>query len=270
MKCLVVSLFLVIEVALGAFERSAGGASVIGMGGVTVALPGNEWAALTNPAALQLIEHRLAALSYTPQQFGLPELVRASVSFVQPTEIGTVAVSAIRFGSTLYREVTLAASYAHTLADRFHAGVTLNYQSLSIQNYGSDAAIACDVGFVARIVDGIHWGFSALNVNAATIGREKERLPQTYQTGVSYQPAGDVTFTADIVKDIRFPAELHVGVGYDVLEFIQIRAGSATEPSSLHAGLGIRYSVVQLDYALASHQVLGLTHHLSLVLDLGD
>ncbi|MFN0157895.1 MAG: hypothetical protein ACKVRP_07470 [Bacteroidota bacterium] len=270
MKNLVIALLFTVHVSYAAFERWNSGADVLAMGGASVAVPGSGWAMFSNPALLQLADSRLLSLAYTPQPFGMKELARGSLAFIQPTEMGAFGVSAVRFGFELYREITLSASYAHTLADRFHLGVTFNYHTLTIQNYGSDAAFAFDVGFLTEIVENVQWGFSALNVNAARISQEKERLPQLYATGISYQPASDITLAADIVKDIRFPAELRIGVGYQLHEYVQLRAGSATEPATLNAGLGIRYSLLQLDYAITNHHDLGMTHQFSLTLNLGE
>jgi hypothetical protein len=91
-----------------------------------------------------------------------------------------------------------------------------------------------------------------------------------YSTGIAFQPVRDAAITASVVKDIRFPAELHLGVEYTFVEMVALRAGTTSDPNTLNAGVGVSYSFAQIDYALSSHSELGMTHQFSLSLTLGD
>ena len=164
----------------------------------------------------------------------------------------------------------LQLSYAGDIGDVFSIGGTVHYYHLSIERYGSAQTFGVDLGLLARLSDQIQWGFAAFNVNAPTIGRAKEELPQVYVTGLAYSPVPAGAITVDIEKDIRFPAELHLGVEYKLLDLVALRAGTTSDPSVLSAGLGIHYSFVQLDYAFTDHAELGATHQVSLSLYLGD
>ncbi|MEK7249604.1 MAG: hypothetical protein AAB209_04195, partial [Bacteroidota bacterium] len=139
---------------------------------------------------------------------------------------------------------------------------------LSIQNYGSASTIGIDVGVLVDISDEVRWGFAAFNLNAPTIGAAKEKLPQVFSTGVTYNPIQEAIIAASIVKDIRYPTELHIGVEYSLMEMIALRAGTTSDPNTLNAGVGIHYSFVQVDYAFSSHSELGMTHQFSLSLKL--
>jgi hypothetical protein len=240
------------------------------MGGASVAEPQNLWAAFSNPASLASLDQRSLSLFYSPQTFGLKELARGSLTFVEPTPIGFFAFSGSRFGFELYREATASVSYGRSLSDLFQLGASFNLYSLSIQNYGSAAAFGLDVGMLIHIASDVHWGFAALNVNAPTIGSAKERLPQVFSTGFSYNPIPEATIGADLVKDIRYPTELHVGIEYTLLETVNLRGGVSGEPSTLDAGVGIHYTFFQLDYAFSEHPDLGMSHQFSLSLLLGD
>jgi hypothetical protein len=155
-----------------------------------------------------------------------------------------------------------------TFGDGFSAGCTLNYFSLAIQNYGSGGTFGVDVGFLVEFSRSVQWGFSASNINTPTIGASKEALPQVYATGVHFRPTDDASLGADIVKDIRYPAELHVGIAYTIVGVLEIRGGTATEPSLYTAGTGVHYKFLRLDYAFSMHQNLGATHSFSLSITL--
>jgi hypothetical protein len=189
---------------------------------------------------------------------------------VLPTSEGTFGFGASRFGFELYKEVRAAISFARALSDDLKGGITVNYYNLSIQNYGSASTFGIDVGLLVDIVDNVQWGFVALNVNAPAIGAAKEKLPQVFATGVAYTPFKGAGVYTSVSKDLRYPVEVQVGVEYEFVEMIAIRAGTSSEPSTLNAGMGIHYSFARLDYAFTSHTELGITHQFSLSLNVGD
>ncbi len=270
MKSVLVLLILVgWQIGWSAFERMPQGGKAISMGGASVALWQNPWAAFSNPGALVSVGDRTVSLFYSPQPFGLKELASGSFSFLEPMQIGTFALSGTRFGFELYREVTLTASYSRMFEEIFACGVNVNYYSLSIQNYGSASAIGIDVGLLITISDELQWGCAASNLNAPRIGAAKEKLPQGFSTGVCYRPTPNATLVADIFKDIRYETELHIGIEYSVLDLVDIRGGTAGGPSTLTAGVGIHYSLLELDYAFTNHPDLGMTHQASLSIRLG-
>ncbi len=256
------------QTTFAAFERTTQGGRAVAMGGSLVALSGNEWSAFTNPATLMTIGERTVSLFYAPQPFELKELSHGAASYVEPTSIGSFALSASRFGFELYKETRIALSYCDEVGGVVKGGINLDYYSLSIQNYGSASTIGIDVGVLVDISDEVRWGFAAFNLNAPTIGAAKEKLPQVFSTGVTYNPIQEAIIAASIVKDIRYPTELHIGVEYSLMEMIALRAGTTSDPNTLNAGVGIHYSFVQVDYAFSSHSELGMTHQFSLSLKL--
>ena len=197
------------------------------------------------------------------------QLAHGSFTYVEPTSIGAFALSGSRFGFDLYREVDLQFSYGRDINDLFSVGGSVHYYHLSIERYGSASTLGVDVGMVARFTDQVQWGFTAFNVNGPAIGTARERLPQVFATGLAYLPIPEDMLVADLEKDIRYPVELHAGVQYSLLDLIALRVGTMSEPSVLSAGLGIHYSLIQLDYAFTNHVDLGPTHQVSLSVFLG-
>jgi hypothetical protein len=258
------------DIMVAAFEQGNQGSRSAAMGNSLVAVSGEEWSAFVNPAVLKTISERTVSLFYAPQPFELKELARAAASFVEPTGIGTFGLSASRYGFELYRETRIALSYAGDLATIVKGGVTINYYSLSIRNYGSASTFGVDLGLLVDVSDNIHWGFAASNLNAPTIGTAKEKLPQIFSTGISFNPIAEGTIAVSVVKDIRYSAEVHVGIEYAMMEMVALRAGTTSDPNTLNAGVGIWYSFAEFDYAFSSHSELGMTHQFSLSLKLGE
>ena len=261
---------LMADNALGAFERMPQGGRPTALGGATLSLPRDSWAAFSNPGLLPTVDERFLSVFYVPQQFGLKELARGSFSYVEPTSLGTFSLSGQRFGFELYREVTVSASFGRSISDAVHVGLNLTYNSLSIQNYGSAGTVGLDLGALIQITDQVWWGVAAFNVNAPTIGQAKERLPQVFASGLTYAPISDGRISVALMKDVRFPTELKLGVEYTIISGVDLRGGMSGEPSTLNAGLGLRYGFVQLDYAFSEHSDLGAGHQISISFALGD
>lgn len=255
--------------AFAAFERIASGARGAAMGGSLVALAGNEWCAFVNPAALRTIEQRTLSLFYAPQPFEMKELAFGAAAYVEPTSIGSFGLAATRWGFELYNETRLALSFAEEFVSGFYAGVNISYNALSIRNYGSASTLGVDVGLLMDVSESVRWGFGALNINAPTIGAAKEKLPQVFSTGVAFTPMPGASITASVMKDVRYPVELRIGLEYTLIEVLALRAGSTSDPNTLNAGLGVRVGFADFDYAFSSHSALGMTHQFSISLRLG-
>lgn len=263
-------IFLISGNVFAAFEKRAQGSPLMIFGGGLVASAETPWSAFANPAGLNTISHRLLAVSYTPQPFGLKELAHGSFAYTEPTSIGVFALSGSRTGSDLYREATITVSFATAVANGFSTGVNINYYSLAIENYGSASSFGVDIGGLLSIADDVRWGFSALNLNAPAIGESKESLPQVFSTSVCYEPFDAGNVSVNVVKDVRYPMEFIVGMEYSVIESVTLRTGASLEPSLFNAGLGLAFSFVKLDYGFSSHTELGLTHQASLTIILDE
>jgi len=271
MKCLIlVMAFCICFRAEAAFEKSARGSAETSLGGASAALAENPWSGLSNPATLLTLTHRTVSASLVPRMFGLKELEHVAFIYVEPTSIGLFALSGSRFGFALYREIVVGVSYSARVSEKLVVGVTSNCFSLSIERYGSDRTIGIDAGAVVELALDLRWGFAAHNLNRPVAGRLSEKLPQVLITGVEYRPVERMLIAADMVKDIRYPVELHLGVQYEVLDALHLRSGTSLEPSLVTGGFGLLYPPIELDYAFSLHAVLGITHQMSVTISLED
>ncbi len=264
MKTLLIIMVALPQALWGAFEPSAQGGRAAGMQGAMVACTNDPWAAFHNPALLATVTEPSLCLAFSPALFGLKEITRISFSGVEPTTVGTFALSGSRFGFALYRELSAGLSYGTMLGESMAIGGSLFSEHLGIRNYGSAWTVVADLGAAFRINPWLTWGISVRNVSASTIGDASESLPEIMSTGFSSHPVREATISMDLVKDLRYPLEIRAGMEYVLLGLLSLRAGMATEPSCYSAGAGIRAGVVQLDYALGVHPVLGLSHQFSL------
>lgn len=264
MRYIVLTLLIIVLNVSGfsAFEQNEAGARPYALGGAYVAIADNAWAIFYNPAGFARLSHNEISVFYLPQQFGLKELSTTAIAGNYYSNAGTFGFGVRRFGFNLYNEITASLSYASMFLG-VCAGVNLNYYSLTISNYGSDAAIGVDVGIIFPLVRGLDFGICAKNLNMPTIGKGREKLPQIFSTGVSYSPVENLVVGADYRKEIAFEGSQRFGVEYKVFEFASLRVGAANNPPTYTAGIGVEYEFIQIDYSFFKHQELGISHTFS-------
>ena len=90
-----------------------------------------------------------------------------------------------------------------------------------------------------------------------------------FATGLSYDLINTLSLNLGVNKDIRYKPSVKFGIEYDIIKYLSLRTGFQNEPSKYSAGIGINYSIVNLDYALVTHQDLGITHQAGIILCFG-
>lgn len=245
------------------FELKGNSARIQAMGQAFIGLANTSDAIFINCSGLAQLTYPAFSVFYT-KPFGMKELSYGSFSAALPTNIGTFATGLISFGNELYSEQSLLLSINRAVNQNCFYGCNLHYMKLQISGYGSDFALGIDIGLLAKISSRVSWGFFTTNMNRARLGQNYEPLPQTLGTGISVCPTNDLVFNVDIYKDSLFPVEFRCGVEYRLLNRIALRSGFSTEPSQFCAGFGLLFSRIEIDYAVTTHQTLGLSHHFSL------
>ncbi|MBP9120932.1 MAG: hypothetical protein KBF59_08700, partial [Ignavibacterium sp.] len=112
-------------------------------------------------------------------------------------------------------------------------------------------------------------GFSIQNINRASFGDDDDQIPMIFNTGLSYDVADELTLNFAVDKDIKYKASFQFGINYDIIEYLSLRTGFSNEPSKYSAGIGINYSMFSLDYAMYTHNDLGLTHQAGIIISFG-
>jgi hypothetical protein len=122
---------------------------------------------------------------------------------------------------------------------------------------------------MAYITDFLKWGFFAKNFTGSKIGESKEKLAQVYRTGFTFQPRNDFNLILEIEKDVRHPLSFRSGLEYSVNDYVDLRAGVGTKPTSFSGGISINYNLFQIEYAIYNYQNLGITNQGSVSVNFG-
>jgi hypothetical protein len=254
--------FILVQIAVGGFERTEVGARAAGFANAFSGLANDVTGISFNPAGIADIKHIQGAFFYSPQPFGLSELALGSVNVAVPLNIGVVGVSLRCYGFDLYREISGTISFSRIVAD-IQVGLNLHYDALRIKNYGSEGTFGIDAGFIIPLQKNLHCGLAVHNLNAPTVGSRRESLPRVFTSGFAYSPISNLTLLLDIQKEISFLPSTRFGFEYWMFNAIAFRAGVSEKPTQFSTGIGVRYRLIQFDYAVSVHQELGWTHSFS-------
>ncbi|MGD8307169.1 MAG: hypothetical protein PVF17_10985, partial [Ignavibacteria bacterium] len=245
------------------------GARQVSLSHSDVALSSDVFSVFNNPAGLSQMNWREIGIYYSPAPFGLTELANGYVAYNEPFSFGTIAVGGMTFGYDLYRESKILLAYSYNFQNKFFAGITINYHTISIQNYGSTGVFYLNLGGLTYITDKIRWGFLISNLNRASIGNEDNQIPMIFKTGLSFDIINSLNVNLAIEKDISYKPSGHLGIEYNIIDQLSLRFGYQNNPSLYSAGIGINFSIINLDYAMFNHNELGFTHQAGLIISFG-
>ncbi len=270
MKRLILILFFLSSgFAAAQFENTDVGARQTGMNGAFTSLADNSTAIFYNPAGLGQMKNREFSLFYNPAPYGLTDLSTAALTYAEPSKYGTFGAAFKTYGFDLYRENNFIVSYGNNYKNRIFYGLNLNLYNLNIQNYGSATSFGVDIGAMAYLAKFLQWGFFGKNITGSKIGASKEEIAQVYRTGFTYQPLDYFRFVAEIEKDIKYPVSVIGGIEYNIIDFLDLRAGVGSQPTNFSAGIGINYGLFSFDYSMRKTEDLGFTHLGSITVNFG-
>jgi hypothetical protein len=252
-------LFLCVETAHAGFERIAQPPKVSARG-LSSLFSGDVESLSLNPSTIASLQSLYVSVFVSPSPFDLPQLSNGGVYAAAPLKPCNAGIALASAGFSLYRELTATLTLAKAIEGGFFIGCNINFNHLAIANYGSASTVGIDLAGSAQLADDVRWGFSLLNINRPTIGDLRDELPQMYLTGVTCELLSTASVSLALVKDVRFPTSVRMGVEFSPYEIVDVRFGMSNEPSRYFCGVGIHYLSVSLDYAVATHLELGLTH----------
>ena len=224
------------------------------------------WSYHNNPGALGAIEKLSVGVSYE-NRFLLKELQSQGFSVAIPLKVGVVSVGGHMYGYNQFRSYKAGLGYSLMLAEKFYAGVQLNYQGLQLsQNYGSANSMTAEAGIYGKITDNWNIGIAIFNVGRSKLSDyQDDRFSTLMRIGTSYTFSKKVLLACEFEKDLDNPIRFRTGLEYQLIENFFVRGGFATAPVELTLGFGYKFKQVQLALGSAYHQILGWSPHFSIV-----
>lgn len=264
-----ITIIIIYLLTFSAYSQYNPGAKQISLSNSDVALSNDVFSIFNNPAGLSQMNWREVGIYYSPAPFGLTELSNGFIAYHEPTDIGSFSLGGMTYGFDLFRETRIALGYSYNYNNKFFFGTTINYQTVSIKNYGNNGVLYLNLGGLAYIANDLRLGFYLHNINRASYSNTENQIPVVINAGISYDVIDELSLNFAVDKDIKYKASFQFGINYDIVEYISLRTGFSNEPSRFSAGIGINYLNYSFDYAIFNHNDLGFTHQAGIIVSFG-
>ena len=251
----------------GAFEKKEVGASSFAIGNAAVGIDQYLFALYYNPAALSDDIKFQTAFSYQ-NYFGLGDLnaVDLTINFKMGGHPFSFAIN--RFGNQRYQEIQLTAASRYEIVENCAIGISVQSYILFIRHYGQAVAWGINFSALYKLLPDLSIGALVTNLNQPVISEIREKLPQTMSLGFCYYPILDLMISFEFFQDLRYDQEYRAGCSYNLLSFLSIRAGIEDQINIYSYGVGININWLEFDYTLRNHPVLGISHIITLSIEL--
>ncbi|MFH1784755.1 MAG: type IX secretion system membrane protein PorP/SprF [bacterium] len=254
----------------GAFKDSGWGTRPAGMGGAFVAIADDANSPMWNPAGISQIDWHEGSFMYAKLYTGLDNVDMGLnyLSYAQPvSNIGHFGINWANFTTaSLYKEDTIAITYARKISDIVAAGINIKYLSnqYTLDSYAKDdpvfsdakgkSVVTVDLGVLVKATKKLNAGLSIKNLTQPDIGlKSKDVVPMETKAGVSYKVNDKVLTALDVTsRDDDF--NVHIGgESWFADDVIGIRAGGNMKELSF--GFSVMPKLVdtadfQIDYSL--------------------
>jgi hypothetical protein len=226
----------------------------------------NVFAAYNNQAALGFMDKTVAAIDYQ-NRFLVSDLHLASAVFAMPIPYaGTMGISFCSFGTSPYNELRMGIALGKRLSEHISIGAQIDYNQITIAEYGSTGAITAEAGILAHPLNNLWVGAHVYNFTYSRFfsSQYREQLPVIFNLGLGYQ----IITTTSLFVQSEFRsgqnARLKAGIEHFLLPAFAVRIGTTLKPLELFAGVGYTYRSLVIDFAFAHHEMLGYSPQLSL------
>jgi hypothetical protein len=264
MKWVKFLLFLTLVKGLFAQGWQPMGSRSMALGNASVTI-NDVWAYHHNPAALIGIKKLAFGVSYE-NRFLLRELQSQGFVVAYPLKRGVISVGAQTFGYTNFRTYRSGFGYAMALTDNLSVGVQMNYHLVRLpQAYGRHQTVTAEMGFMAKITENWHLGFSVLNLTRNKLSYyQEDRYSSLLRLGTRYNVSNKVIFLGEVEKNVDYPIRFKSGIEYSPAENVYFRGGFGTAPIEFSFGFGYHWKgIYKLDVGSAYQQIIGWSPNLS-------
>ncbi|WPP51411.1 hypothetical protein [Catalinimonas niigatensis] len=239
------------------------GAEAAGLGHTTVTLKGR-MSVFGNAAGLSTVRNKEILAGYDSRYGFLEGLSTISAAYLHPFNKATLALSLSRFGDDLFSQHKLSLSYGHQI-DHFSIGMRVSQHQYHMEGTDTRFATVVDMGGIAQILPKLSFGMSISNLNQAVVSHETgEKIPTVLSTGFCFRPDEKLQTLMEVSYALEERPLLKAGIAYQAVKNLTFRSGANTSRTGqFFLGLGLAHSIVEVDYALETHNVLGISQQLN-------
>jgi len=247
--------------------RLSAGARQVGLAYATVSATGF-WASFHNQAALAEM-HKWSAGLNQDNRFGLSELSNKTFGLIIPSgKRGALGMVYSYYGYSEYNRHTMGLSYGMKLAEKLSAGVQTDLYATRIAgDYRNRYDLTFEGGLQYKPVDKLILGVHVYNPVSTEISERD--IPLVIRFGASYHFASSFMLISEFETSDQTANNLRVAFEYEFIGNIFVRGGFMSNPLGYAFGAGYSGRIFQANLGFITHENLGLTPSLSLVIFIG-
>ena len=245
------------------------GAREVSLGNASVALI-STFSVFHNEAALARIKRVSAAIDYC-QPFLIEEYSEKALAVVVPTSLSNFALGIQQKGLPDYHETRLSIAMARNFGEKFSAGLQFDYFMIDFPEQGrSRGTFFIEFGILYQPKPNVIIGLHIFNPSNASIESLNFifRLPVIASAGIVFKPSDHLLITNAWEYSDNNQLNISLGVEYQVSDYFFLRCGLSGEPVRHSVGIGYKWNVFTIDFAMVHHQTLGYTPSFSLILNM--
>ena len=223
----------------------------------------NAWSIFNNPAGLTGNQVTVGVFGYQTI-FNFAPFNTVSAAVTTPTQYGTIAIGAYRFGDDIFSSQMGSLGFAKIIGI-MSLGIKANYLQYNIQNFGRRSVFVAEMGGLATLTNNLRFGMHIYNFTQSIIIEESgEKLPTLLRLSIHYRIKEGIDFFVEGEKDVEQDPDLKVGLSYNLNDMIQLRTGFSTLANRHSLGAGFKIKKFNIDYALKANSNIGSAHNFGL------
>jgi len=243
-----------------AFETLSSSAYNLALGNPAINVSGDGIGAQIDPGSL--IQNQNIHFSGTiGNKFGVPNLKESSWLVGLPLQKYHVGFGVNSFGNNIYQESTISFITSGKIKNKISWGISANYYSIFIQNYGNASAIGITLSWGTSLSENFDFVGLITNINKPRIGLTREVLPQYISSGFIFHFEEKIKAYLSWEQDLVFNGSLKFGASYTPIPNLGIALGSGSNPGIVTGGLFFSISKYKIEYGIISYENVGRYSH---------
>jgi hypothetical protein len=245
--------------------RIPAGAGESGMGSICITMNGF-WSSFHNPALLAYNKSFSAGINYE-NRFNISELGTRTAGVIIPAGNSSLGILYSDFGYNHFRRETAGISCGISLTEKIAAGVQIDYFSeITTSEYNRRHSVTFEAGLLIFPSENLSLGINIFNPVPNSL--RKSFLPTALSAGAGIKLNKVLFAGAEAEISSGRNIIIRTGFEYEVFSRFRLRGGFCTENTSFSFGLGYILKSFQLDLGFATHEKLGITSSVSVIIKL--
>ncbi len=247
----------VITEPFGAISHMQGGVSVTA---------NDLWTVVNNPSGMCFVPQQSIGL-YSVQKYGIRESNLGAVAGFTKFRNFYIGSSIAYFGIPAYNQQRFCLSMSKMLFKEVSVGIQFNYVYTRIADYGSNGNIVGGIGLQSKIRKDTYLSLYFFNPEQRKYSNQNtDPIASFGRLGVKHEVSSVLVLHLEYEIPMQKQASLKAGLNYAIANACKISLGISELPFTYHYGISCTIKKLQIDGAIAMHQILGFTPRLSLTL----